>query len=166
MDVATYSIGPGADWNTTRPVKLHSAFIRDSGNTDKVMVVYNDLHKYNEHSRKGMRGKPHEIYYDALNPEGQIFLFFTPYQNFTLFLTSEKYLGTFTTINDTVTLPPEYELALSKNLAVKLMSKFGKADKLVMADADQINNALEVNNSKRYVKELEIDNALKRRVHR
>ena len=66
----------------------------------------------------------------------------------------------------TVTLPPEYELALSKNLAVKLMSKFGKADKLVMADADQINNALEVNNSKRYVKELEIDNALKRRVHR
>ena len=163
---ASYTIGTGGDWNTARPVKFESAFIRDSSNTDKHLSVYNDLHKYNEHSRKGMTGKPHEIYYDALNPLGQVYLFLTPVDNYTLYLTSEKYLSTFSTISDTVLLPPEYLMALSKCLAQKLMPKFGKSDKRIDADVEMIMNSLVNNNVKRYVAEMEVDNALKRRIHR
>ena len=158
----SYTIGlttPVSDFNTARPVKIVSAFIRES-NVDTDLNVYNNLNQYNSYSEKTTQGKPGEAHYDPLNPAGKIYFYYTPDKTYSLYLTSEKYITSFATPGETITLPPETRMLLSLSLAVILMGKFGTNNALIIKRAQDAKNAFIVNNSKKDICNIRVDSAL------
>lgn len=122
--VNTYTIGTGQTFNTTRPVDIVSAFIRQDGNTDTGLSIIND-EQYDTIRSKNTGGLPYFLNYDNAYPVARIRLFPTPSTAYTLHLTSEKPLGTFG-LDDDVDYPAGWEEAIIDNLAVKLAPEYGQ----------------------------------------
>jgi len=124
----TYTIGLGGQINATRPIRLinaaGSAFIRDaSANDYPVRVVQQD--SWNLIGLKTTTSQiPNTLFYDPQYPLGIINLFPIPMLAYTLFFDSYLQLIDFSTLTQTVVLPPGYTLALKTNLAVALKPYF------------------------------------------
>ena len=123
-----YTIGPGADFATTRPysVDARSSFIRDSSNNDTYLEKMSEL-EYNQlgiKSGSGLNGIPSYLWYDPQFPLGRI-QFDVPADGNTLHLVSMKPLEEFPDIATEISLPPGYRLAIIYNLAVMLASEYG-----------------------------------------
>lgn len=130
---ASYTIGSGGTFNTTRPVKIENAFIRDSGNNDyPVTIIHNET--YDAFTLKTSDANyPEYLYYDPQYPLGKIYLYPTPNTTYTLYINSWKQLQSFASGATTVALPPGYEDMLAYNLAVRIAPEYGvQAPQLVM----------------------------------
>lgn len=164
---SSYTVGkttPASDFDTEVPIKLVGAYIRDNG-VDSPLGVFNNLNRYNTYPEKSTKGMPTQIFFDTV---GKIYFYPTPDKAYTLYLTSEKYLTPFANLKET-RFPDEYESALSSNLAVKLMPKFGKGkveNSLLIDIANKLKDNLLRNNSKIYVAEIVHDLALQVGVYR
>jgi len=67
----------------------------------------------------------------------------------------------FAATTETIGLPPEYENPLALNLAMRLMSSFGKSDALLEKNALRAEATLFTNNSKRLIRDgVRLDAAL------
>ena len=137
-----------------RPTTIHSAFIRVD-NTDTNLDVYNTINRYDEYVSKNTQGMPGELYYHPTYLIGTIYLYPTPDTNYSLYLTYENISSVFTT--DTILLPDEYEMMLSKNLSKFLMPKFGRNDLNIIQMAEQAKQTIMNNNSKLYLQESKFD---------
>lgn len=123
---ADYSIGSSGNFNTVRPqVILPNTFIRDSSGSDHPVIPIT-MKKYAEISDKSLTGRPYQIAYNPTFPLGMIYLFYTPDSVESIYLESLKTIGTYTTLNDTITLPPGYKIALVCNLGIHLSPDYGK----------------------------------------
>lgn len=118
-----YSIGSGADFDTTRPQKIIGAFIRNNSSDFVIDII--DRTKYTRISEKTLTGIPRYLYYEASYPNGTIKIYPEPASADTLYIQSFK---TFTTYakTTTVTLPPGYMDAIIYNLAAKLAPFYGR----------------------------------------
>lgn len=127
--VAEYTIGPGGDFDTDRPVKIVHMFVRDPLNQQldyRVNSVSYD--EYNDISLKTISSFwPRWFYYNPGFPLGTIKFYPVPSQTYNVFITEWFMFGNFTTTGDTVALPTGYEELLTYELATKLCSHFGKA---------------------------------------
>ena len=123
---ASYTIGSGGDWNTTRPTTITQAWIRDSSNLDSPVEIINQQ-AYNLIVQKTVDGTyPQYLYYDTAysTARGTIYIYPEPSAALTLYITSWKQLTQFATIGETVALPPGYQRAIEFNLAVELAGGF------------------------------------------
>lgn len=146
----TYTIGSGATINTTRPVKIESALIREDDIDDPVTIV--DGSRFDWISDKSSEGRPDRLYYDADYPTGTINLHPVPDKAYTLLLYSHKPLTSFASTATSVSLPPGYERALAYNLAVEMAPEFGKeAPATVVMVAAHAKNTFRRNNAPRPV---------------
>lgn len=125
----SYTVGPGGDFNIPRPAKLESAYFRQNQNTplpvDYPFTILRAMEDYNRISIKNLNSFPQVIYYDPGVPMGTIYPWPIPSNQYTIFLTVMQQLQQFATINDTITLPPEYSAALMWNLVLELGVAFG-----------------------------------------
>ena len=129
-NVASYTIGIGAAFNTAKPVSIEDAFIRDSGGTDYPLeIVQQDI--YDSYPRKTIGGGlPASLYYDPgvsqqTSPTvGTLYIYPMPSSGYTLYLRSNKYLTAFVNLTDTITFEDAYEEALVYNLAVRIYRDF------------------------------------------
>lgn len=124
--VGTYTIGSGGAWATARPTKIVQAFIRDSNNYDSPVDVINAT-TYNSIVAKSSIGSyPDLLYYDGAFVAGlaSIYLYPLPSAGLTLHISSWKQLQSFTTISDTVVLPPGYQRAIEFNFAIEVAGGF------------------------------------------
>lgn len=121
--VASYTIGPGATFDTVRPVKIVSAFIR-IGTLDYPLQIIND-ETYADIGMKSINGIPQALNFDNNYPVVTIKLYGPPDASYTLFLLSEKQLTQFT-LDDNVDLPPGWRRALIYNLALELAPEYGQ----------------------------------------
>ena len=120
----SYTIGSGATIDTTRPVTIESAFIRDSSNYDSPLRVINKA-EYDRISMKGSEASyPERLFYDPGFSNGTIYLYPTPSTANTLHFTSWKPFSTFATLATSATFPPGYNQLLVYNLAVLLGAEF------------------------------------------
>lgn len=158
---ASYTISSvvGSDFVTIRPTSVHSAFIRISSE-DYIVEVYNSLNKYNDYAVKTTSGIPSELFYNPTFDKGIFYLYPVPAGAYSLYLTSVKQIAAYTAATETIVLPGEYELMLSKNLAKYLMPKFGKYDANIIAMADNAKETIMNNNSKIYLKECIFDKSI------
>lgn len=116
---ATYTIGSGGSFNTAWPFSINDAFIRDASGIDyPVRVITRE--QYNSISVKTVDGRPEYLYYDPQHPVGVVRLYFVPDATDTLFIDSQKVITSFADIDTAITLPPEYEEAISYNLSIRL----------------------------------------------
>lgn len=128
--VYQYTIGPiGATITKAKPIKITSAFIRDSSNTDDPLEIIT-LEQYNAfHDKAISSGRPTHLMYDPgvtqqTNQVGTIAIYLIPDQTYMLTIESDKYLTEFSTVTDTVTLEPAYYEPMVYNLAVRLFRQF------------------------------------------
>lgn len=124
---ASYTIGSSGAFNTTRPVRIANALVKQSGSNDEIPIrIYNE-DEWAQISDKTLTSiLPQGIYYDPNFALGLIYVWPVPSATASLILYSDKPLSNFSLIADTVSLPPGYKEAMRYNLAVRLAPEYGR----------------------------------------
>ncbi len=119
-----YSIGPGGDFNTARPISISEAnFIFPGSPAIRIPVDIIDDEQWSKITMQDIAGAPPWwLYYDGSNDangRGQIYIVGQPPSGYQLELFSWQALqANFTASTDVVTWPPGYEFFLETNLAL------------------------------------------------
>ncbi len=132
---ATYTIGTSGNVNTTRPMHVTSAFIRNATYDYPLGIVTKE--QFDRIVAKSVTSEiPTTIYVDTAFPLSTIKVWPTPSSAASsIYLSSYKPLTSFATLQTTVTLPPGYLRMLKYNLACDLMPEYpmqGGHDQMVM----------------------------------
>lgn len=118
----SYTIGTGGVINSARPTDITGAFIRDSNNNDYPMRIIPQDEWDNIGTKYITSQIPDTLFYDSQYPLGIINIFPVPLLNYTVFFDSVINQVTFSTLTQTLIMPPGYERAFILNLAIELMS--------------------------------------------
>lgn len=121
---ATYTIGPAATFNTTRPEKIRAAAVLTATNDSQPIDIVSaeKFETIEDRSATGMFADMLTCDYAA--PVATIYLWPAPVTGNTLELWSLKPLATFATIGDTIALPVGYQAYLKYNLAIAIAGQF------------------------------------------
>jgi len=132
---ASYTMGTGGVFNTSRPVSIISAYVR-IGTTDYALEPIDDQTYVNYIQQKATGGIPQFYTNDNAMPLVTIRLWPVPSASYSIFLLSEKALTAFD-IDTVILLPPGWERALVYNLANEIAPEYGQpADQSVFKIAD------------------------------
>ena len=119
----SYSIGPGGTFNTARPDRIDAAFIRTATgaySVDYDLEIIEAREDWNRIPVKSMPGFPLVMFYDPQFPLGVVNLYPVPSGAYELHLTLKQTLGTFTSLDEPLGMPDEYNEALLYNLSLRL----------------------------------------------
>lgn len=119
-----YTIGPGQDFDTTRPLQIIAATIRWD-NTDYPLSIIPETMYEKYIAVKTTQGLPQFISYDGAFPVGRIRLYPAPLSGYTLRLMSEKPIGELG-LDDEVNLAPGWNRALIYNGAQEICAEYGQ----------------------------------------
>jgi hypothetical protein len=124
----SYTIGPGGNFNTTRPERIEQAYLRvpSSSNLDLPLRLLTDSEWADIRLKPTTSDLPRMLYNDGNNPLSTLYLWPVPTQANVLVLYVWNQLSQYADLSDTVTLPPGYEEAIVYNLAVRLATSFGR----------------------------------------
>ena len=115
---AQYTVGSGGDLDATRPIRIESAYTRDSGNIDRRIEIINNA-DWSKISYKGQTNSyPTRLFYRPNFALGEINLDPAPSASLTLYLEVWDQISSFATLDTSASLPPAYEYALTWNLAL------------------------------------------------
>lgn len=121
-----YTIGAGGDFDAPRPDRLEAAYYRQLIQSVPNQVDYplKLIMAYEDYSRirlKMLTTVPTYVFYDSAYPLGKVYPWpLLQSDIYELHIIVKDVLESFTTINDVVNLPPEYEAALRYNLSARL----------------------------------------------
>lgn len=142
----TYTIGTGGNLSVERPVSVDGVFWRLNG-VDTPLSQITSFEDYQDIGVKSLQGMPSDYYYLPSYPLGVLYVFPIPASG-SLYLTLKQPMPVYTTINDSISLPPEYEGAIRWNLAEMLCATFGMS---ITPEIDkfsrQTKRALKINNT-------------------
>jgi hypothetical protein len=120
-----YTIGSGGDIDTTRPLRIESAYTRDSSTPacDRgITIVTAD--RWARIPQKTTEGTyPRYLYYRPNYPLGEINLYPEPGSGLTLHMECWDQLASLATQGTSVSLPPGYDRLLRYGLAIELASE-------------------------------------------
>jgi hypothetical protein len=144
----SYTIGSGGDFNTTRPVKITSMYTTLGDIDYPTQQISNTEYSYIT-SKDVAGGNPYYFYYDGNYPLGRIYFYPQPIGG-TVTINSLKQLSSFTTLDTTFVLPPEYEAMLVYNLATWIAPEYEReASASVQRIAKQTKNNVLIQNSQK-----------------
>lgn len=144
----TYTIGPGGNFDTTRPIKIIGAGLIEN-NIETPMDVITAF-DWSQITQKTFDGSfPSKIYEESGYPFSNVIVWPTPISTLGLAIYSEKQLISFANASDTVQLPPGYNRALKYNLAIEFAPEYGKEPpSAVIAGATNSLANIKIKNSK------------------
>lgn len=122
----SYSVGPGGDIDVMRPDRLEAAFFRQFINSTPNQVDYpldilESREDYNRIVLKTLPSLPRYIFYDAAFPLGYIYPWPVPQAGvYEVHISLKATLSQFSSLNQAIALPPEYEEAIWTNLTIRL----------------------------------------------
>lgn len=122
-----FTIGPGGTFNTSRPDRIESAFVRTNGSSyaiDYDLDILEAREDWNTIAVKSIPGMPTLLFYDPQMPLGIVNIYPVPSPAYELHLSLKQPLTTLTSIDMDMGLPPEYDEALLYNLAVRLAPSY------------------------------------------
>lgn len=132
--VGEYTIGPGANFDTARPLFIAAAFVRDAGTDYELTVISQEA--FAAIANKNETGLPASLVYSNEFPIGKITLSRIPETAYTLHILSEKELTSISSLDTELSFPPGWEAALLDNMIVRQVSEYG-----LSADALTVKNA-------------------------
>lgn len=145
---------PDNHLETAQPLKIESALIRDSEQTDYPQRQMS-LSIYNSLSRKGNESRPSRFYVRNGWPLMTIEFESSPYNNETFIFQALQPLSEVLNTTDLtaeVNLPEGYQRALIYSLAVELSPDYGKTpDRVVLGIANRARSYIKRNNKKMLV---------------
>lgn len=140
---ATYSIGAGQTFNTTRPIQIVDAYVT-SGGIDYPLTIINQ-EQFDPVAMKTTQGIPQYLIYNNAYPYGTITLYYVPSGVNSITLLSEKPITGFATLDTAMSLPDGWERALVYNLALELAPEYAQQpDASVAAIASQSLGAIKL----------------------
>jgi hypothetical protein len=126
---ASYTIGPGGDFNVPRPDHVTSGFFRMMTSTPPVdipMGIITAREDYNRVVLKSLSTFPAAVFYDSVWPMGRLYFWpIPPGGQYEMHISLKAALPVYTGLTDQINLPPEYLDALIYTLAVKLAMQYG-----------------------------------------
>jgi hypothetical protein len=123
---AEYTIGTSADFDTVRPLRVHSCYLRDGNNYDWPVNCNLASKDYNRLSSKSFTARPTSLYFLPEYTSAKIIFDAAPDYAYTAVFEFIKNFTEFAATTTTVSLPPEYKEALVYNLAVSLAEDWGR----------------------------------------
>ena len=119
----SYSIGVGGTFNMVRPTKIvDPCFIRDTQNVDSELEIIN-METYGRIVQKQTSGSyPAYLAYDqgySTTSTATVYVWPGPTSALTLFINTLQPLLNFSTVTQTLLLPPGYQDAIESNYAVR-----------------------------------------------
>jgi hypothetical protein len=149
--VASYTVGSGATFNTTRPLNILSAFLRDSGTDYPLGILTRE--EYDRIQGKTTQSQPEYLLYTPSVANGVITLYGVPAKAYAvtdgLYINSQKQLQQFTGLTTAIVLPPGYKRMLRYNLAPELAPEYNrKVPDAVLAIARESKAAVKRLNSR------------------
>lgn len=122
----SYTIGPGGNFNVARPDRLEAAFFRQFINStpnqvDYPLEILESREDYNRIVLKTLPSLSRYVFYDSAYPLGVVYPWPVPQAGvYEIHLTLKETLNQFTSLNQQIALPPEYEEAMWTNLSIRL----------------------------------------------
>ena len=122
---SAYTMGAGGNFNTTRPTAIENVFVRYQSIDYPVDIVTAD--QFNQITFKAQLSEiPFVVYVDTSFPLTTLKFWSVPNTTLTsVYISSRKPFTEYTSLTAPVNLPPGYERAISKNLAVDLGPEYG-----------------------------------------
>lgn len=122
--VNSYTIGTGGVINTTRPLDITQAYVRDAGGNDFLMNIkprdwWNQL---GNRSSTITSQIPTDLFYDPQYPLGVINIFPTPLIGYTVFYDSAQQQVDPSALTTSISMPEGYERAYVLNLAIDMQT--------------------------------------------
>lgn len=134
----TYTFGTGGN-NTTRPVRINHAFIRDTSVNDiPVAIIGSEQYAYIT-TKTDTASYPCYLYYRDSYPLGVVNLYPVPSVAYTLYLEVQANLSTYSSGSEDITLPPGYKKYMRNQLAIDISPEYKEASQAVYkaaADAE------------------------------
>ena len=122
----SYTVGPGADFDTPRPDRLEAAFFRQfvtsqPNNVDYPLQIIQSREDYNLIALKTLHSWPTAIFYDSAYPWGVVYPWPVPQASiYEIHLSLKQIIGHFDSYVQDINLPEEYQEAIWTNLALRL----------------------------------------------
>ena len=118
----SYTIGSGGVINVTRPLDITQAFVRDANNQDYGLnIVPRDI--WNTIGDKTITSQiPTTLFSDSGFTLGTIWLFPVPTEALTVYYDAVTNQVTFSTLTQSLSMPPGYERCFIQNLALEMMA--------------------------------------------
>jgi hypothetical protein len=146
-----YTIGPGQDFDTARPDKLHAAWVRillagagqdvlpeqlpfplgmyGPQHHNEVDIPLHIIEAKEDWSRiaiKDLKSIPTAVFYDSSFPVGRLFFWPVPPANaYSMHVIVKASLPSYVSVNDLLGVPPEYVDAIVNNLACRIIVASG-----------------------------------------
>jgi hypothetical protein len=126
-----YTIGPGQDFDTARPDKLHAAWCRlmpfsGPNAVDLPLSIIEAKEDWAGITVKDLKSLPAAVFYDSSFPTGRVYFWpVPPAAQYQMHLLVKAGLPTYTTLTDPLGLPPEYLEAVMWSLCVRLQMAYG-----------------------------------------
>lgn len=124
---AKYTIGPDPsnDFVTEIPLLIENASVLSLGSETNLRLIGSD--EYAQIVNKEIQSAyPSSLYFNRNSPSAEITLWPVPNEAKELVLYSQKKLSSFSSINQTIAMPPGYTRALRYNLAVEIAPEYNK----------------------------------------
>jgi hypothetical protein len=127
---ASYTVGPGGDFNVARPDRIESAYVRSlqqaaPNRPDYPLSVVTSMEDYAAIGLKSIVGFPRMVFLDSGFPTGTLYPWPIPTIGlYEIHLLFKADLAGFAALTDDVNLPPEYQEAIVYNLVVRLAASY------------------------------------------
>jgi hypothetical protein len=137
-----YTIGSGGQWNTVRPIRVISCYLRDGDDYDYPVQVISTK-DYNRLSNKAFSARPTELRWLPEYPLGRIIFNTSPEYAYTVYFQFGKNFTEFATASAALSAPNEYKECLVYNLAVSLGEDWSRTiPKTIIVKAEQYKEVL------------------------
>lgn len=143
----TYTIGTGGNFNIERPTQLENSCFIMYQNTEYFVHVVDET-TFTAQQTQGQSQMPRMLYYDPSFPLGSIFFDYSPDKAYEFHLKSWAPLQQFTSISDTLTLPPGYQRALESNFAIEVAGGYISASPEVVKMAKESKTLIRAANTR------------------
>lgn len=146
-----YTMGSGANFNTTRPMKITQAAVLVDGTEIPLHILENAQEWAEVCEKEATSSLPAYLYAEGTYPNERLNLYPVPTEANDLVLYSEKPLTQIASLAASVSLPPGYERAMVYNLACELAPEYGRpVDPIIMQVAQESKAQLKRTNSRPY----------------
>lgn len=144
---ASYTIGSGGTWSTTRPLKIESAYVRVSTTDTRLGIINRQV--YDSFPAKTTAGTPEFLYYEPSVALAKVWFYPVPNATLAVYLNSMKQLQSFADLTTAVTLPPGYINAIKKSLSIQLAPGYSRVPMAMLEGiAQEAKAAIESLNSR------------------
>lgn len=143
----SYTMGPGGNFNTTRPVKVVPGTKYTLSGIDRQLAVLTDRKSWDEIPYKSLVAPPQGIFVDEGYPLATIYFYPTPDQAYAVYINSWARLQSIAALITPIALPPGYNRLIVNGLAIALCPENGlEAPPSVVRAFNETKRALELVN--------------------